>query len=87
MKKIFLAILICSALVALSIATMAGDLDRGRALMRQGNLEAAALFFKQYTQAHPRNKKLTPEALAMTGRILDALSDSLTGKAEKNAGS
>ncbi len=83
MKKIFLAVLMCAALVALSIATMADDLDRGRTLMRQGNLEAAAQFFRQYVQAHPKDKKLTPESLAMSGRILDALSDSLTGQAEK----
>ncbi len=81
MKKI--ALLMCMALLFLTSIAWADDLDQGRQLVREGRLEAAAQFFNQYVQTHPKNKKLTPEALAMTGRTLDALADSLTGEAEK----
>jgi hypothetical protein len=83
MKRIALPILLF-ALSFVNIASASADaLDQGRDLMRHGRLEAAAQFFNDYARTHPRDKKLAPEALAMAGRILDALADSLTGEAEK----
>ncbi|MFH1830765.1 MAG: hypothetical protein ABH871_08340 [Pseudomonadota bacterium] len=83
MKKILFGCTLILVLLCISSIALADDLDQGRALMQQGNLGAAAQFFSQYVRSHPNDKKLTPEALAMTGRILDKLSDSLTGEAEK----
>jgi transposase len=83
MKRIAIAVMLIVASLATSRVASADALDQGRTLMRQGNLEAAAQFFNGYANAHPGDKKLSPEALAMTGRIMDALADSLTGAAEK----
>lgn len=83
MKKLFLGMLVLVLLCAAAPRVYADALSEGRSLLEQGKLEEAAQFFNAYAQAHPRDKKLSPEALAMTGRILDALADSLTGAAEK----
>jgi hypothetical protein len=83
MKRTGLYMLIVMALIVFAQTAVADGLDEGRNLMRQGKLEQAAQFFNDYAKAHPRDKKLTPEALAMAGRILDVLADSLTGRAEK----
>lgn len=83
MKRTVTSILLFAAILFAGSLAHADALDQGRALMRQGNLEAAAQFFSNYARTHPNDKKLTPEALAMTGRIMDALADSLTGEAEK----
>lgn len=81
-RAIFVIVFAVAAFGWVSRAS-ADVLDEGRQLMKQGNLEAAAQFFNRYAQMHPDDRKLTPEALAMTGRALDALADSLTGAAEK----
>ena len=62
---------------------LAGELDRGHDLVKGGQREAAAEFFCRYAQAHPNDKKRTPEALAWCGRILDAKADQFTGEAER----
>lgn len=82
MRKIMLQILAC-VLLSSAAAAYADALDQGREMMRQGRLDAAAQFFSDYARTHPKDKKLAPEALAMAGRMLDALADSLTGEAEK----
>lgn len=66
------------------VAAWADELDQGRQLMVAGNLEGAAEFFNNYALSHPDDATNTPEALALTGRILDVLSDPLTGQAEKS---
>jgi hypothetical protein len=83
MKKILFGCVLSLSLLSLSSIAMGDGLDQGRAFVREGNMEAAAQFFSQYATSHPDDKKLTPEALALTGRILDTLSDSFTGAAEK----
>lgn len=74
------ALLFLSTLV--SAVARADDLDNGRNLIRAGQLDAAAQFFNTFVSQRP-NDKLTPEALALSGRILDAMADYLTGEAEK----
>ncbi|MFA4874340.1 MAG: hypothetical protein WC956_08025 [bacterium] len=83
MKKICSAILIVLILGAWCGVALADALDQGREMARSGQLNAAAEFFNRYVQGHPDDKKLTPEALAWNGRILDAMADFLTGEAEK----
>jgi hypothetical protein len=60
----------------------ADELDQGRQLYSSGDLKGAAEFFNRYVAANP-DGKLTAEALAMCGRSLDGIADSLTGEAEK----
>ncbi len=83
MKRTILAIATIALASLFAMPCLADPLDQGRQLMRQGNLEAAAQFFNGYADAHPKDKKYSPEALALAGRITDALADSLTGAAEK----
>ncbi len=83
MRKSILLVVVAVVLLGWVSHASADVLDEGRQLMKQGNLEAAAQFFNRYAQMHPHDKKFTPEAYAMTGRMLDALADSLTGAAEK----
>ncbi len=83
MRKIQRTMLIVFILCAWCSMASAGDLDQGLTLMKSGQLGAAAEFFNSFVQTHPKDKKQTPEALAMTGRILDAMADYLTGEAEK----
>lgn len=83
MKKRAVGIGAVLALLCIAAVAFADALDQGRSLMREGRLEEAAQFFNAYAQEHPRDKKLSPEALAMAGRMLDALADPLTGQAEK----
>lgn len=72
-----------AAVLASGGKTLADELDRGRDLVKNGQLEAAAEFFNRYADTHPSDKKKTPEALAWCGRILDAKADPFTGAAEK----
>ncbi len=83
MRGILIRAMALVAALLFAQSALADGLDRGRELMRQGDLAAAAKFFDDYAREHSRDKKLAPEALAMSGRILDALADSLTGAAEK----
>ena len=83
--KVRLAVFIffMAAVLASGGKTLADELDRGRDLVKNGQLEAAAEFFNRYADTHPGDKKKTPEALAWCGRILDAKADLFTGVAEK----
>lgn len=83
MKRTILAVVMVTVFLFIARSGMADPLDQGKALMRQGNLEVAAQFFNNYAQTHPKDKKRSAEALALTGRIMDAMADSLTGAAEK----
>ncbi len=66
------------------LATPAEDpLAAGAAFVQEGKLEAAAAFSARYAQAHPTDKKQTPEALAWSGRLLDLLADRFSGEAER----
>jgi len=57
----------------------AGNLDNGYAMLNLGQFQQAANFFCGYARAG----KNVPESLALCGRLLDKISDSLTGSAEK----
>jgi hypothetical protein len=83
MKKFLVAALAAWALLGGAQVARADALDEGRTLLRSGQLEAAAQFFNSYAVGNPGEAKLTPEALAQSGRILDAMADALTGAAEK----
>lgn len=61
----------------------ADNLAEGKQLLADGDLKAAAEFFNGYARSHPNDSKSTPEALALCGRVLDAIADVLTGAAEK----
>lgn len=61
----------------------ADELSSGRELLSEGNPEAAADFFCKYAKSHPKDKERAAESLALCGRTLDSLQDSLTGAAEK----
>lgn len=69
-------------IAAAALPAAADDLDQGRSLMRQGQLDAAAQFFNSFVLQRPSDK-LAPEALALSGRCLDAMADYLSGEAEK----
>ena len=60
----------------------AQDFDAAATQMKQGALEEAAGSFSAFVAAHP-NDKHVPEALALTGRVLDKLQDALTERYEK----
>jgi len=85
MKFINAGIVIVATTLSLFISgsSHAGDLDTGYSLQQSGQLERAADFFCGYAKSHPNKKKNTPEALAMCGRLLDELADTLTERAEK----
>lgn len=72
------------AIAAAALAAHADELDAGKQMVAAGNLQGAAEFFNRYALSHPDDSRVTPEALALCGRILDTLSDSLTGQAEKS---
>ena len=65
-------------------ACAADPLLQGRDMVKAKRYEAAAVFFNRYAVAHPKDKKYTPEALAETARLLDAMTDKISGKAEKH---
>jgi hypothetical protein len=85
-KKISIAVICLTAIFVMGAnsASAADPLLQGRELTRQGRYEAAAMFFNRYALAHPNDKKLTPEALDETARLLDAMTDRISGKAEKH---
>ncbi len=78
------AVLALAVLCLFSGSAFAGALDAGDAMLSQGDLEGAAQFFAEYASRNPGDKENSPEALAKAGRILDALADSFTGRAEKS---
>lgn len=80
-RLVFIVLVACLLLPA---AVRAGELDQGKQMMAAGDLEGAAEFFNRYALSHPNDATSTPEALVLAGRILDALVDQLTGKAEKS---
>ncbi len=86
MKRITdIARIVCCLLVGtfLWVAPAGADeLDQGKALMKTQPEQAAELICR-WAQAHPKEKKRTPEALALCGRLLDRLQDGLTERAEK----
>lgn len=82
-KKPALAILIFAALSLVPLFLRADDLDEGRRLLADGDLQAAAEILNRYAASHPDDSKKTPEALALCGRALDGSADALTGAAEK----
>lgn len=81
----FIKILLCAlvVLMASSFPAFADELDQGRSLYSSGDMVGAAEFFSRYAASHPKDDKLTPEALAMCARALDIAADNLTGEAEK----
>lgn len=84
MKMRFLAGALGAALLCFGAPARAGDLDQGKQMMAAGDLAGAAAFFNRYAVEHAGDAANAPEALAMAGRILDVLADSLTGAAEKS---
>ena len=68
------------------VGLLEGQLDfRGaRGKDAGGLIGMAAQFFAEYASRNPGDKENSPEALAKAGRILDALADSFTGRAEKS---
>ncbi|MFH0799571.1 MAG: hypothetical protein V2A66_05245 [Pseudomonadota bacterium] len=83
MKLRRIACVAAVSLLALVSTAFAAELDQGKQMMSAGDLQGAAEFFNRYAASHPDDSKATPEALALCGRTLDALADSLTGSAEK----
>ena len=83
MKKIMAAFSLVAILCG-AVPAFAGALDQGKQMMSAGDLSGAAEFFNRYAVSNPGDSAGAPEALAMAGRILDAMADSLTGQAEKS---
>ena len=80
----FLAAVLGAAVLGIGAPARAGDLDQGRQMTAAGDLAGAAEFFSRFAAEHAGDKQQAPEALAMAGRILVVLADSLTGAAEKS---
>ncbi len=84
-KRVLLPTLLLIAMVAISSNAWAVDpLIDGQKLIAAKRYEAAAIFFSRYAREHPGDKKYTPQALVQTGRLLDAMTDRISGKAEKH---
>jgi len=74
-----------TAVFILFCSTAGADaLSEGKGMVSSGNLEGAAEFFSGYAAKNPKDREGAPEALALAGRLLDSLSDPLTGRAEKS---
>lgn len=84
MKTRLLSLGIVALISLASVPAPAAELDQGKQMMASGDLAGAAEFFNRYALSHPSDATNAPEALALAGRILDALVDQLTGQAEKS---